>query len=420
MQKKTLLSSFGVLLALTASAQAPAQTDSLLNDLDQRLSVQEEAIAKSQKLKISGYVQVSFQSGDKDATLKVGQKNDLKDETFSRLGVRRGRLKFTYTEGLATGVLQMDLTEKGLCLKDAYLKLTAPSFPTLSLQAGVFDRPFGHEISFSSSRRESPERSMVVSTLFPNERDLGSMLTLQADKNSAWHFLKLQAGLFAGNSIAQETDSRLDFIGRLSATRSIGNSVEWGLGASYYEGSVRQGTESIFRMTHDGFVQDKQAAYKGAYAARRYFGIDGQLNICSSIGVTRLRGEWITGRQPGSLNSSESPKSATPSTTDTYLRDVQGGYLLFSQDWGTSPLSTIVKYDWYDPNTKVSGNQLDQFKGISNKGDLSHQTLGLGVIGRIDNNTKITAYYELLHNETSAQILDQKDNRFTLTLQYKF
>ena len=88
-----------------------------------------------------------------------------------------------------------------MSFKDVYMQIKDPKFTASSIKVGVFDRPFGYEITYSSSRRESPERSTVFTTLFPNERDLGIMLTLQAKKGSAWNILKLDAGLFAGNGI---------------------------------------------------------------------------------------------------------------------------------------------------------------------------------------------------------------------------
>ena len=64
------------------------------------------------------------------------------------------------------------------------------------------------------------------------------MLHLQAGKNSPWHFLKLEAGLFAGNGIKEETDSRKDFIGHLSANKDISSDLAIGAGFSYFHGMV--------------------------------------------------------------------------------------------------------------------------------------------------------------------------------------
>ena len=48
--------------------------------------------------------------GEKDAALKVGTSNENPEESFNRIGIRRGRFKLTATDGnLASGVSQLDV-----------------------------------------------------------------------------------------------------------------------------------------------------------------------------------------------------------------------------------------------------------------------------------------------------------------------
>lgn len=379
--------------------------------------------AFAQSVKLSGYIQSQYQYGEKDAALKVGTANENPEESFNRIGIRRGRIKLTADDGrLATGVFQMDLTEKGVGLKDAYLNLKAPWFNTLQVRAGVFDRPFGNEISYSSSRRESPERSTLFQTLFPEERDLGAMLILQPAKTSVWNILKLEAGLFAGNGIKQETDSRKDFIGHLSLAKTVGNAFSYGIGVSYYNGGVYQGTEKIYEWKDNGFAENADPANKGGFAKREYVGADFQLSIGTSLGITQLRAEYLSGQQPATAGSSKSPNAATLPAGDTYIRNFNGAYVIFIQDLGASPLSAVVKYDFYDPNTKVSGDETGS-SGIT-KTDLTFTTVGFGLLWKISNAARLQAFYEINKNETSAIVADRtddlKDNIFTLRLQYKF
>ena len=94
----------------------------------------------------------------------------------------------------------------------------------------------------------------------------------------------------------------------------------------------------------------------------------------------------------------------------------------------------VVKYDWYDPNTKVSGDDIGKavlnphgatFKTTSTQ-DLKYTTLGLGYIFKLDNNVKFTLYYDMVTNEATKNIIaggywrDLKDNVLTLRVQYKF
>ena len=409
-------------LCLTTSAFAQEQEIPLIEQLEQKTQTLEESIEVLQKLKVSGYIQTQYQWGKKESSLNVGSDNSNPDESFNRLGIRRGRIKFTYEDGVASGVFQLDLTEKGVGIKDAYLSIKDPWFGTSSLNAGIFDRPFGNEIGYSSSRRESPERSTIFQTLFPEERDLGGMITLQATKTSLWSLLKLEAGLFAGNGIKQETDNRKDFIGHLSATRNIGSNAKWGLGASYYYGGVAQGNENQYKMDGKLFVLDNNPSNKGKFAKREYIGFDGQFSVTSSLGMTQLRAEYLFGTQPGSKTSSKSPNSSTAIVTDTYIRNFSGGYAILIQDMGNLPLSVVLKYDWYDPNTKIAGDDIGS-NGTSSA-DLTQSTFGFGMLWRVSNSIRLQAFYEVNKNETTQNLVnftnDIKDDVFTLRLQYKF
>ena len=391
-----------------------------IEELEYKTQAIDESLRVLQKFKVSGYIQTQYQWGEKDASLKVGSSNGNRDESFDRFGIRRGRIKFTYEDGIASGVFQLDMTEKGVGIKDAYLGIKDPWAGTNILKAGIFDRTFGNEISYSSSRRESPERSTIYQTLFPEERDLGAAITLQAAKTSPWNFLKLEAGLFAGNGIKQETDNRKDFIGHLSAAGNIGSETKWGLGMSYYNGSVFQGNEIVYKMDGKAFVLDSNSDNKGKFAKREYIGFDGQFIIMSALGLSQIRAEYLFGTQPATSSNSKSPNSSTPVITDTYIRDFSGGYIIFVQDLGQLPFSAVVKYDWYDPNVDVAKNDV----GLNGTGpaDLMQNTLGLGMLWRVNNNIRLQAYYEFNSNEKTENIAvrDIKSDVFTLRLQYKF
>ena len=391
-----------------------------IETLEQRTQTIDESLKVLQKLKVSGYIQTQYQWGEKDATLKVGSGNSNRDESFDRFGIRRGRIKFIYDDDLALGVFQLEITEKGMGIKDAYLGVKDPWTGTNILKVGIFDRTFGNEISYSSSRRESPERSTIYQTLFPEERDLGAAITLQAAKTSPWNFLKLEAGLFAGNGIKQETDNHKDFIGHLFAAGNIGSEAKWGLGVSYYNGGVFQGNENVYKMDGKAFVLYNDSDNKGKFAKREYIGFDGQFVVMSALGLSQVRAEYLFGTQPATLSNSKSPNSSTPIITDTYIRNFNGWYIIFVQDLGQLPLSAVVKYDRYDPNVEVTKNDI----GLNGTGfaDLMQNTLGFGMLWRVNNNIRLQTYYEFNSNEKTENptVSDIKSDVFTLRLQYKF
>jgi hypothetical protein len=414
--KKLFTTLLAVVLAMAAvNAQDAKSTESQNDKLEKEVSA-------LKKLKVSGYIQGQWQYGQEAASLKVGTGNENADKGFNRIGIRRGRLKFSYSAGPATAVFQLDINEKEVGIKDLYLNLQDPWIKTFALRAGIFDRPFGYEISYSSSRRESPERSLIFQTLFPQERDLGGMLIIQAPKSSAWHILKLEAGLFAGNGIKQETDNRKDFIGHLSVGKEW-KKFSFGAGVSYYNGGVYQGTDNTYIMKGGSFVLDTDTKL-GDFAKREYIGVDARVGVNSVIGSTKLTFEYLFGTQPGSEKASKSPNSSSLPTSDTYVRNFGGGYAMLVQSLGKLPVSVLAKYEWYDPNTKVSKDEIGGTAALTSAADISRSTVGVGALWNINKDIRLTAYYDINFNEKSVNLggydSDRKDNVFTLRLQYKF
>ena len=165
------------------------------------------------------------------------------------------------------------------------------------------------------------------------------------------------------------------------------------------------------------------------YSKREYVGFDGAFNIDTKAGLTIIRAEYIMGKQPGASSASKSPNSKDPIVADIYNRNFNGAYFYFIQSIMQSPWSVIAKYDWYDPNTDVKGDEIGKtivssnFKA-TNSGDLKYSTVGLGIAFRWDANVKLTAYYDMVTNETSKNLSyythDVKDNVVTIRMQMKF
>jgi len=407
LMKKTVLSLVFICLELAAFSQEQNGT----KNLNDRLNDLEEKVERMGKLKFSGYIQTQWTWNHADVS--SGDQNDF--------SIRRGRLKAAYTNEYGEAVIQIDATEDGVKLKDAYLKLQTPKIAWGAIRGGVFDRPFGYEISYSSSRRESPERSRVFLALFPKERDLGAEIILKGLSNTLLENFSLNAGLFAGNGgQAKETDSRKDFIGHLSYNKKF-DTFSYGLGVSLYSGGVRlagENSQKAYKIYGGAFVEDP-GLNPGDYAKRLYHGVDGQLGIHSVLGTTSLRGEYLWGTQPGASGGSISPTGAI--TSDIYVRNFNGYYVQLVQDIGASKHSLVAKYDAYDPNTRLSKNECQTV------GDVAYSTFGFGYLFRANQNLRVMCYYEINSNEKvnndkvdSKYTKNLKDDVFTLRLQYKF
>jgi len=432
--------------------QLKAQELSEIEEIGTKVATLENSVRLLQKFKVSGYIQTQYQYAQTDADgnnfkLAKGrnayEQSELKD--FGRFGLRRGRFKLTYEDGIASGVVQIDVTDKGIddngrnvvMFKDIYLQVKDPWFGTSNLKAGIFDRTFGYEIAYSSSRRESPERARIFQTLFPDERDLGVALTLQPAASSPLKFLKLEAGLFAGNGIKPQISNKMDFIGHLTANKQIGFSTTITGGVSAYVGGILQasGEPFIYEMKDKTWnLKSNDPANIGKYAKRQYIGLDIQIHTLTAVGLTQIRGEYIFGEHAQNAAGSWNYKFTAIQSGPVYMRKISGGYVMLTQDLGTSPLTFVAKYDWYNPNTKIAGNDIGANSGTT-ANDISKSNIGLGLYWRINPALRLTAYYDIVRNETSNQLKDtvtegkitaygyekdRKDNVFTLRLQYKF
>lgn len=427
---KVIALGFLALLPFAGEAQEVQETDRLnarIDSLSQETATMDKIVQKLSKFRVTTYIQGQFQYGEENATLKVGDTNEHKDKGFNRFGIRRGRVKFEYNDGIGTGAVQIEANDKGISFRDLYIGIKDPWTKRNQLTAGVFNRPFGYEVSYSTSSLESPERATVIQYFFPDERDLGAMLTLRTQETSPLHFLRLDAGLFAGNSINRETDSRKDFIGRLGAEKKIGKWGKWGAGLSYYNGGVYNPTTTAYELDNKRFVAiDKGET--GSYMKREYFGLDAQFSFRNSWGNTTLRAEGLWGTQPGIAGSSKSPNSGTRPANEPenalFKRPFLGYFFYLVQDIGTTPFSAVLKYDTYDPNTKLKGNEIGAENSLTSKTDLAQSTLGIGALYHFNKHIRVLAYYEFNFNEKSDFVKgyekDRKDNVFTLRLQYKY
>jgi len=356
-----------------------------------------------------------------------------KDGYESTVGVRRGFLKSIYTSEWGQAVMQINITEKSVGIKDAYIKLQPPGVEWINLTAGLFLRTFGYEIFYSAASRETPERARVITSIFPDERDIGAVLSLLAPKQSSLNGLKLEFGFVNGNGIAFEDKARYgklhkDFISRLSYSKSF-EAISLSAGASLYSGKVMlfDGFEA-FEMINGDFRSMNLTG--GDMIQRNVYGLEGQFRVKTAAGNTTVRTEYLFGKQPGLRDRNVSNCTAgylNGSPGNVYLRPFSGAYIYLIQDIFTPKHSAVFRFDYYDPNTKLSGNNLKTI------GDVKYSNFGAGYMFNPSSNVRILAFYEWIANEKSDLVTgvidgveirrfqtDIKDNIFTVRLQYRF
>lgn len=383
-------------------------------------------------LNIGGYMQPQFQvAQSKGASSYEG--GNFSEFSNNRFMLRRARLKFDYVlpskdrdfpKALFT--FQFDATERGVFVRDMFLRVYEPKRQNFSLLTGLVARPFGFEVNLSSSYRETPERGRMSQILMPTERDLGVMLMYESQKPNHKSPLKFDVGLFNGEGLSGTTDfdSYKDLIGRLTLKPlNLSKAIFISGGLSFLNGGWREATKYKYEMSEQNsnkiFAVDSSIANVGDKAPRRYYGADVQLGYKHAWGKTEIRAEYWKGKQPGTASSTTNP--GTMPLLPTYIRNFDGAFFYFLQNIINEKWELMAKYDWYDPNSKAEKKEI----GTTNltSADIKFSTLGLGLTRYFSDNLKLLAYYDIVRNENTLLpgfTSDIKDNVFTLRMQVRF
>ncbi len=430
-----LLTGLGVLLTITT-----ARAQFLMDMIDTSTSLGKGMISiykNYDHLRISGYMQPQFQWATGKG-VGVYQGGDFPKQSDNRFMFRRGRIRFDYEhynkQNLPTlqFVFQFDGTERGVNIRDFWGRLFDGKWDVMSLTMGMFARPFGFEVNYSSGDREAPERGRMSQILMKTERDLGAMVSWAPRKKShPLSFLKVDVGLFNGQGLAgpEDYDSHKDLIARVAMKPTALNRQKWllSVGASILYGGLEQFTPVVYRMQKTGqFYKDSSDANIGLIAPRHYYGGDAQFVIPNAKGSTQFRAEYIRGTQSSTRNSTETP-GEIPMIDDVFaplaIRNFDGAYLNFLQHLGSEKHQLVLKYDWYDPNTRVKGKQIGKDGLNLTAADIRFDTFGAGYVYYFNEHMKATLWFDRIWNESTSLdgfTGDVDDNVFTCRLQYRF
>ena len=390
-------------------------------------------------IRITGYMQPQFQVAQADGAQSF-EGGNFSQFSRSRFMLRRARVKIEYllTSKInlpkALFTFQIDATERGVIVRDMYIRLFETKKNNLSMSAGFFARPFGFEINLGSSYRETPERGRMSQILMPGERDIGVMFSFEPqEKKHKFYHLKWDAGFFNGQGSSGTTDfdSHKDFISRIFIKPYSFYKTEISGGLSFLRGGWKNGTKYVYESgaASNGdkiFVVDSSVSNLGKSSPRHYYGADVQFKIHHAWGETEFRAEHWFGTQPGTANSTTNPGTLPNSNgvpLPTYVRHFNGSYFYFLQNIINTKHQLVLKYDWYDPNIKVKKSDIGKAGTNLTAADIKYSTLGIGYVYHFNPQTKIIFYYDIVTNELTSlagAIIDQKDDVFTCRLQFRF
>ncbi|MBC7902077.1 MAG: porin [Gemmatimonadaceae bacterium] len=387
---------------------------------------------KFDQVRISGYMQPQFQAASSEGATGYSG-GDFSAKSNNRFMLRRGRIRFDYVHldkeenPSAMFVFQFDGSERGVVIRDFWGRLFENKWSVFELTAGMFARPFGYEINVSSSDREAPERGRMSQILMRTERDLGAMVSFEPTrKTHPLRHLKIDAGFFNGQGLTSTTDfdSYKDFISRVSLkSYPVSKQVFISGGLSFFHGGFRQNTATIFRINsgQKTFAADSSGENIGRKVPRQYQGADVQVKWMNRGLATEFRAEYWQGRQTATASESTTPPVVL--NEPTYIRNFNGGFFYFLQHIVNTKNQLLLKFDWYDPNTKIKSGEIGRPGANFSRADISYHTFGFGYMNYINSSVKLTLWYDLVRNEKTAltgYTEDLKDNVFTCRLQFRF
>lgn len=431
-----------LILVFVLFTSLSANSQRFLSDFDTSYFVKDTVLPilkRFENLRFTGYIQPQLQLASSPGAASYNGGN-FSTYSKSRFMLRRARLKMDYLMAKndrlpqALFSFQIDATERGVFVRDMFLKLFETKKDQLNLTMGLFARPFGYEVNLSSAFRETPERGRMSQILFPSERDLGVMISYEPQRiKSFLHFVKLDAGFFNGQGLSGATDfdSRKDFISRVYIKPFGLGKFQLSGGVSLLAGGWKNATKYIYEIQHNGgslpyYSVDSSVNNLQKIAPRNYKGADLQLKLDHAWGETEFRAEYWTGVQPGTSVTSTNPGElplVDGLPAPTYMRHFDGAFLLFLQNLINAKHQVMVKYDWYDPNVKVSANQIGRAGSLTNIADIRFDTWGLGYSFQMNPATRLIIYYDIVSNEKTGLEGFQKDlhdNILTIRLHFRF
>jgi hypothetical protein len=404
----------------TTEAAAPAAPalDQRLSAVESKLAGTEEAVGAMQasvdgfkKLKITGFIQgrYEYHQDAVDGTLRPKSEN--------RFYVRHGYLGARYEGKNAEFFMQIDANNNdGVVLKDAEASFVDTWTPLhLKLTLGQFKVPFGYEILQSDADREMPERSTVILSLFPGDRDRG--LRLQG----SYEMFRLNVALVNGASFGQKDPSNFfgvtqngydpngfkTVVGRVGVDLGSlvgGFSWMWGRALDTAFGKLDMTSGKLLPDTYTYFAQTRLGA-----------DVQGYVDV-PTLGGLAVKGEVIWARKTN-LDYAYTPANSCLNTQSL------GWMVTVVQNFGQY-LGLALRLDQFDP---LLASTVDSrcyepatpkpLLVISNRDKDKLTRLGAALLVHGSQNIKFTLSYEHPWEQTGSKI---SNDIVTAQLQARF
>ena len=377
----------------------------------------------------SAYVQSQYEN-HQDSQDQLNQNGQTLNK--NRFSVRRARATLTGEWDYAASVLEIDAnTTSGpqVDLRKAEASLqyrpdrTKP--PLVMATLGLFDIPFGYEVTEASRTRYFMETTTASSALFPGQADLGVRLA------GALGFFRwtiaAQNGEPLGEAssfVLQDPNDAKDVVFRFGfdtqALRDLhlAGDVSALRGRGFNPGTNPAGSSIQWHdLNEDGLVQPSEIGgvpSQGGAPSQSFdrwaIGVDVRMHYRWWLGDAKIYGEFVLAQ-----NLDRSLYVADPITTGADQREL-GFYVAGVQEvtrWGFVGL----RYDYYDPNSNAFDKRSGSLVPFSESVKTLSPLLGLSIPGR----ARLSFQYDVISNAyartTTGVPTSLKDNVWTVRLQ---
>lgn len=350
----------------------------ILTDEEGPLQSTRADVSKLKKISVSGYVQARYNVFESHP-----DKNEEVPDSFS---IRRARLKVTgKPTDRASVTVQFDGGQgsradggPSVTTKDAFIEYyfkgdtstglagSVSAQPIVAMAMGQMKWPFGYEVVQSSSARETPERSLIAQRLFQGERDRGFQVALPLGSKLLWRI-----GAFNGvETKYKDINDNKDLVSSIRG--DLGNMT---FGVSGYFGKGILGLDAAKSPVLYKLNQDRKTRY----------GADFQYYLHN----LSLKAEYFSGKGVDGLDDT---KTLVP---EALSEKISGGYAQLAYNV-TRADTLVAKWETMslDPANAKYGRR---------------SAWNLGLIHRLDDKTRLKAFYQI--NQEEKQEID--NNQFT-------
>ncbi len=364
-----------------------------------------DMFGKFENIRFKGYFQPQYQHTQAESGFGSSPYNP-DDIIKDRINLRRARIKFLYETDLVGLVVETDYNNKGFRITDAFVRVTDPWIKTFSLKMGSFNRPV-YEVETSSSKRESPERSIITRLLYPGERDIGFSFVIKpkdwfqldiATFNNTYRTMYLQwipnFGKYPFYSVIR---LKKDFL--------LGDDATLTGGVYTRLGKMTANTDKVILPENNINIIDSTTYRVGDGLSRTWYGVEAQFYWKFLTGV-KIAASYIWGKNVD--------RPSEDGSVPLRMRDFNGYYIYFIKNIGKQ-WQAVVKYNYYDPNTAITDDR------IVETNDLARGNLGVGINNFTFSNVRMTLWYDFFNRQTTEIFPDRPNtDMLTFRVQVKF